>query len=167
MCNLFTKTFKCLRIILKRRIKGSQRASLKNRLIFNTILKHSLTKRWLGHYDQATNAFNRGDWVACNSQLRSYVEELFNKMAENITGNKPSDSHQAKITLSQLNPPIFYKPLNEWLDNGTGYFETFWKRLHPHGPHPGLSDEDDSIFRLHLVQISTLEVLRRYDRNYQ
>ncbi|MGV6975507.1 hypothetical protein ACWA19_08505 [Bacillus toyonensis] len=135
-------------------------------LLGNLLNKHNFNIA-KGHYDQANNAFNRGDWAACNSQLRSYVEELLNKLAEDITGNKPTSSHQAKITLSQLNPPIFYKALNEWLDDGTGYFETFWKRLHPHGSHPGLSDEDDSIFRLNLVQISTLEVLRRYDRNFR
>ncbi len=45
-------------------------------------------------------------------------------------------------------------------------FETFWKRLHTHGSHPGLSNEEDSIFRLNLVQISTLEILKRYDRNF-
>lgn len=135
-----------------------------------TLLESLLNKHNLhiakGHYDQANNAFNRGDWAACNSQLRSYVEELVNKLAEKITGNSPTDSQQARITLSKCTPPIFYKALNEWLDNGTGYFETFWKRLHPHGSHPGLSDEDDSIFRLNLVQISTLEILRRFDRNF-
>lgn len=119
-----------------------------------------------GHYNQASNAFNRGDWAACNSQLRSYVEELLNKLAEKITGTAPVSSQDAKITLAKCNPPIFYKQLNEWLDNGQGFFETFWKRLHPEGPHPGLSDEHDSTFRLNLVQISTLEVLRRYDQNY-
>jgi hypothetical protein len=135
-----------------------------------TLLENLLNKHQLivakGHYNQASNAFNRGDWAACNSQLRSFVEELLNKLAEKITGNKPTTSHQAKITLSKSTPPIFYNELNEWLDDGTGYFETFWKRLHPHGSHPGLSDEDDSIFRLNLVQISTLEVLKRFDLNF-
>ncbi|ARK21881.1 hypothetical protein [Sporosarcina ureae] len=119
-----------------------------------------------GHYSQATNAFNRGDWAACNSQLRSYVEELLNKLAEKIVGQPFSSSQMAKVELSKVDPPIFYKELNEWLDNGQGFFETFWKRLHPEGSHPGLSNEDDSIFRLNLVQISTLEILKRYDRNY-
>lgn len=119
-----------------------------------------------GHYNQANIAFNRGDWAACNSQLRSYVEELLNKLAEKITGTPYTSSQMAKIALSNTNPPIFYKGLNEWLDNGQGFFETFWKRLHPEGSHPGLSDESDSIFRLNLVQISTLEVLRRYDQSY-
>lgn len=135
-----------------------------------TLLEKILNKHNLvtakGHYTQANNAFNRGDWAACNSQLRSYVEELLNKLAEKITGTAYSDSQQARIALSQSTPPIFYKGLNEWLDNGQGYFETFWKRLHPHGSHPGLSDEEDSIFRLNLVQISTLEILKRFDKNF-
>lgn len=127
--------------------------------------KHNLLTA-KGHYDQANNAFNRGDWAACNSQLRSYVEELLNRLAEKITGNTPNSSQDAKIALSKSTPPIFYKELNEWLDNGQGYFETFWKRLHPQGSHPGLSHEEDSIFRLNIVQISTLEVLKRFDKNF-
>lgn len=138
----------------------------KNETLLESLLNNHQLKVAKGHFDQASNAFNRGDWAACNSQLRSYVEELLNKLAERITGNTFPDSHQAKIALSKCTPPLFYKQLNEWSDNGTGYFETFWKRLHNEGSHPGLSDEDDSIFRLNIVQISTLEVLRRYDRNF-
>lgn len=135
-------------------------------LLESLLNKHNLTVA-KGHYNQASNAFNRGDWAACNGQLRSYVEELLNKIAEKVTGQAFTDSHRARIALSKSNPPIFYKQLNEWKDNGQGYFETFWSRLHPEGSHPGLSDEDDSVFRLNLVQISTLEVLRRYDRNFR
>ncbi len=138
----------------------------KNETLLENILNKYNFNVAKGHYNQANNAFNRGDWAACNSQLRSYVEELLNIIAESITGITFNSSHYAKISLSKCSPPIFYKQLNEWLDNGQGYFETFWKRLHPEGSHPGLSDEDDSIFRLNLVQISTLEILRRYDKNY-
>lgn len=52
----------------------------------DTLLARLLNKHNLviakGHYDQANNAFNRGDWAACNGQLRSYVEEFLNKLAE-------------------------------------------------------------------------------------
>lgn len=116
-----------------------------------------------GHYTQAVNAFTRGDWAACNGQIRTFVEELIIKLTEDITGKKFTDSHSARTALSQSSPKLFYPELNEWLDNGTGYFETFWKRLHPQGSHPGLSDENDSMFRLNIVQISILELLRRYD----
>lgn len=137
-----------------------------NETLLESFLKKYNFSTAKGHYSQASNAFNRGDWAACNSQLRSYVEELLNKIAERITGNTYTSSQEAKTSLSKCNPPIFYKELNEWLDNGQGFFETFWKRLHPQGSHPGLSDEDDSIFRLNLVQITTLEILRRYDEHY-
>lgn len=116
-----------------------------------------------GHYTQAVNAFTRGEWAACNGQIRTFVEELLSKLAEDITGNKYRTSHEARTALSQSSPKLFYPELNEWLGNGTGYFETFWKRLHPHGSHPGLSSENDSMFRLNILQISILEVMRRYD----
>ncbi|HHK5544928.1 hypothetical protein COA19_03260 [Bacillus thuringiensis] len=116
-----------------------------------------------GHYTQAVNAFTRGDWAACNSQIRTFVEELLCKIAEDITGNTFVNSHSARTALSQSSPKLFYPELNEWLNDGKGYFETFWKRLHPQGSHPGLSDENDSMFRLNIVQISILEILRRYD----
>jgi hypothetical protein len=116
-----------------------------------------------GHYTQAVNAFTRGDWAACNSQIRTFIEELLCKLAEDITGNTFVNSHSARTALSQSSPKLFYPELNEWLNDGKGYFETFWKRLHPQGSHPGLSNESDSMFRLNIVQISILEVLRRYD----
>lgn len=118
-----------------------------------------------GHYIQAVNAFTRGDWAACNSQIRTFVEELLCKLAEDITGNSFNNSNSARTALSQSTPKLFYPELNEWLNNGQGYFETFWKRLHPQGSHPGLSDEYDSMFRLNIVQISILEILRRYDND--
>lgn len=131
-------------------------------LLLNLLEKYNfITAK--GHYTQAVNAFTRGDWAACNSQIRTFVEELLCKLAEDITGRIFNKSHHARTALSQSTPKLFYPELNEWLNDGTGYFETFWKRLHTQGPHPGLSNENDSMFRLNLVQISTLEVLRRYD----
>lgn len=115
------------------------------------------------HYTQAINNFTKGQWASCNSQIRTFVESLFNELAENLTGLKYTSSHQARTALSTANPKLFYPEYNEWLSNGTGYFETFWKRLHTHGSHPGLSEEYDSLFRLNISQISTLEILRRYD----
>ena len=116
-----------------------------------------------GHYEQAMSAFTRGDWAACNSQIRTFVEELLIKLAEDITGSTYTSSHNARTALSTSNPKLFYPELNEWLNDGKGYFETFWKRLHPQGSHPGLSSESDSMFRLNLTQISMLEILKRYD----
>jgi hypothetical protein len=60
-----------------------------------------------------------------------------------------------------LNPPFFLHGLNEWTGQGTGFFEAFFRRLHPQGAHPGLSDEEDSTFRLHLVLLTARSPLTR------
>jgi hypothetical protein len=36
-------------------------------------------------------------------------------------------------------------------------------RLHPKGSHPGLSDNEDSTFRLHVVLLTARLLLTRFD----
>jgi len=55
------------------------------------------------------------------------------------------------------------RELNEWDDNGLGFINGRAKRLHPQGSHPGLSDGDDSAFRLHIVLITARLLLVRFD----
>jgi hypothetical protein len=116
-----------------------------------------------GHLDQAIGAHARGDWAAANGQLRSFAESLFDCIAETLAtpGVVPPSGHQSRLWLAHSNPPFFYSDLNEWLDNGQGYFEAYFRRLHPQGAHPGLSDEEDSTFRLHLVLLTARLLLRR------
>ena len=102
-----------------------------------------------GHYEQAIAAHTRGDWAASNSQLRSFVEEFFNRIAETIVPGSYSSSKQRRQTFA--NAGFFQSDLNEWLDDGKGFVQGFWKRLHPQGSHPGLSEKEDSTFRLHLI----------------
>lgn len=53
--------------------------------------------------------------------------------------------------------------LNEWDGKGLGFVNGLMKRLHPQGSHPGLSDADDSTFRLHIVLITARLLLARFD----
>lgn len=121
----------------------------------------------LGHLRQAMNNHENGKWASANSQLRTYAESLFHEMAEKIYGEQHMKSikkdHLKKAELSKTNPPpIFDISLNEWdTANSTGFINGFWKRLHPEGSHPGLSDIDDSTFRLHLVLLVTANILKR------
>ncbi|TIT17485.1 MAG: hypothetical protein E5W70_32070 [Mesorhizobium sp.] len=48
-------------------------------------------------------------------------------------------------------------------NEGKNFINGLMKRLHPQGAHPGLSDEDDSTFRLHIVLLSARLLLTRYD----
>ncbi len=116
-----------------------------------------------GHLDQAIAAHSRGDWAAANAQLRAFVESLFDHAAERLADGAalPPGGHLRQQWLAKTNPPFFLPSLNEWNDQATGFLQGFYRRLHPQGAHPGLSDDDDSTFRLHLVLLVARLCLRR------
>lgn len=118
-----------------------------------------------GHFDQAIAAHTRGAWAAANSQLRSFIESLFDSIADAVNNGKttlPGSSHARREWLATVQPPFLLAALNEWEVGGTkGFVQGFWYRLHPQGSHPGLSDEEDSTFRLYMVIIVASHFLRR------
>ena len=95
------------------------------------------------------------------------MEELFDKIASNLsdgTTDELTKSHARREWLAKCDPPFFEKRLNEWeVGNKGGFVQGFWERLHPDGSHPGLSNETDSSFRLHLVIIVSGYYLNRFD----
>ena len=104
-----------------------------------------------------------GHWASANSQIRSFLEGLLDAIAEKIDPSAAAlPSGQARRTkLAKHN--FLSRELNEWSDQGFGFINGLVKRLHPHGSHPGLSDEDDSTFRLHTVLLTTRLLLVRLD----
>ena len=116
-----------------------------------------------GHYEQAVAAHSRGDWAAANAQLRTFVEEFFNKTQSIICPGQYSSSNERKKALAKSG--FFLKEYNEYLCDGKGFVEGFWKRLHPGGSHPGLSEQSDSTFRLQLVILVVHYFLMRIDMN--
>ncbi len=117
-----------------------------------------------GHYEQAVAAHARGEWAAANAQLRTFVEEFFNKTQTIVCPGQFLSSNERKIALAKAG--FFIKEYNEYLFNGTGFVEGFWKRLHLEGSHPGLSEQSDSTFRLHLVILVIHHFLMRIELNY-
>jgi len=116
-----------------------------------------------GHLDQALDAHARGNWAAANSQIRSFIDGLLDEIAERIdpaVATLPS-GQQRRIRLATTG--FLSRELNEWDDSGLGYVNGLIKRLHPHGSHPGLSDSDDSTFRLHTVLLAAKLFLVRFD----
>lgn len=143
-------------------IKGSKEE------IFILLDKHGFSTP-KGHLEQGIESHEQGQWAAANGQLRTYVESLFDEMAASIYGSLSAagvDSHARRTALARTNPPLFDTVLNEWVGNGTGLINGFYKYLHPAGPHPGLSDIEESTFRLHLVILITSHLIRRYDKNF-
>lgn len=116
----------------------------------------------LGHLEQAIEAHTRGDWAACNGQLRTFLESLFDDIARHVrpqeAAQRPS-SENRRALLADIG--FLATDRNEWTQDGKNYINGLFKMLHTEGSHPGLSDEDHSTFRLHVVLVTARTFLRR------
>jgi hypothetical protein len=120
-----------------------------------------------GHLDQAINNHSLGNWAGANSQFRPFIESLLIDICKKLLPKNSCDSGNTAIKLlsSTTNPPFFKIELNE-IENpkcNKPFVEGLWKRLHPEGSHPGLSDEEDSTFRYHITIVFAHYLLKRLD----
>jgi len=117
-----------------------------------------------GHLEQAMENHARGNWAAANSQLRTFMDALFDAVAERLDASAASlpSGQMRRSKLASLG--FLSIPLNEWANDGRGFINGLLKRLHPEGAHPGLSDDDDCTFRLHVVLVTAALLLRRFDQ---
>lgn len=124
--------------------------------------KHELTTS-KGHLKQALAAHGRGDWAAANSQIRTFLDALLDEIAVKIDPAAASLGSGQPRRTRLASKGFLSRDLNEWDDNGLGFINGLMKRLHPQGSHPGLSDDDDSTFRLHVVLLTARLMLIRFD----
>jgi hypothetical protein len=117
-----------------------------------------------GHLQQALDAHARGNWAGANGQIRTFFDALLDAIAERVDPSAAPLATGQPRRAKLASRGFLSIPLNEWADDGKGFINGLVKRLHPAGPHPGLSDEDDSTFRLHTVLLTTTLLLRRLDR---
>jgi len=118
-----------------------------------------------GHLDQAISNHTQGNWAGANSQFRTFIESLLIEIAFKINSVQRTNSAGEAIEFlaEDIEPPFLSKELNEYPKTNTqdSFIYGFWKRLHPDGSHPGLSDEDDSSFRYHMTIVVANYFLRR------
>ena len=119
------------------------------------------------HLDQAIEAHTRGEWASANGQLRNVLQELFDEIARRkypaCAGNKTGKD--SRNLLAKNEPPsfrpFFQEELHEWNSKGQNFVGGIFKLLNTEGPHPGLSNEADCTFRLHLVLVVAHYFARR------
>ena len=129
------------------------------------LLKHFGFTTPLGHLDQAIDAHTRGDWAACNAQLRSFMEGLLDDIARRIQPQQAAQLATSDNRRTLLgNEGFLDTGRGEWSGDGKNYVNGLFKMLHTHGSHPGLSNEDHSTFRLHVVLVTAGMFLRRLYR---
>jgi hypothetical protein len=115
-----------------------------------------------GHLTQALDAHGRGDWAAANSQTRAFYEALLDDFA--IAIDPATAAGSSEVRRQRLaTEGVLRSDLNEWGNEGKNFINGLMKRLHPHGAHPGLSDEKDSTFRLHVVLLTARLLLERWE----
>jgi hypothetical protein len=135
----------------------------------STLLRYFGFDVALGHMEQAIQNHTVGNWASANAQLRSFVEALMDSIAERLqpdVSKLPPGGWARVVWLANRQPPFFLPQLNEWQNDSNtgrpiGFVYGIWQRLHPQGSHPGLSDEDDATFRLHVVLLLARLLLRR------
>ena len=118
-----------------------------------------------GHLEQAVDAHVHGNWASANGQIRTFFDALLDEIAEKYdpSAHTVGSGHPRRAKLAKKG--FLSIDLNEWDNDGKGFINGLVRRLHPQGAHPGLSDEDDSAFRLHVVLLTAALLLRRYDQN--
>lgn len=128
----------------------------------HVLLRHFDFATALGHLDQAIEAHTRGDWAAANSQVRTFVESLFEQIAFHIDEAAATAAGSSENRRAMLAKKGFLSEVrNEWTGDGKNFVNGLFKMLHTEGSHPGLSDEDRSTFRLHIALVTARSFLRR------
>jgi hypothetical protein len=120
-----------------------------------------------GHLVQAINNHALSNWAGANSQFRTFIESLLIEISNKLfPKNDCKNASSAIIILSEkVAPPFLRSELNE-IENPNckkPFINGFWKRLHPEGSHPGLSDEQDSTFRYHISIVLAHYLLKRLE----
>lgn len=133
--------------------------------VVTLLKKHRFTVAQ-GHLEQATSAFQRGEWAAANSQLRSFFEDYLNRVADELGFGEQNAVKDKREFLGKIDPPFLLTSYNEWNANNQKpqYVQGLWSRMHPEGSHPGLSEEEDATFRLQISLVTARLFLRRFDQ---
>lgn len=129
------------------------------------------------HYLEAKDNYLRNN-AAMTGQLRPFVESLLTNIARVIRSKEndnsdintipleKDDAVKAMQVLAKCQHPILFKDLNEWDGQSKGYFEAFWRRLHPQGNHPGIPVLDEVVYRYQLVLINVTILIKRFESYY-
>ena len=94
----------------------------------------------VSHYRQAVDNFVDGNWEASNGQVRSFIEDLF--VIAGASAGFSKGEPRAALDFLRDNQRIDTKQWN--------LFRAYWDEIQDNGPHRGLSDPEEALFRIHM-----------------
>lgn len=114
------------------------------------------------HLRQAISSFSRSEWASTNANLRTFFESYLSEIAAKLGCEKGKKAWEIRDFLGRKG--FLYEELNEWHQNNckSRYITGLWNRMHLKGSHPGLPEEDDTVFRLQITLITARLLLRRF-----
>ncbi|UXS11606.1 hypothetical protein FY133_18395 [Agrobacterium tumefaciens] len=118
------------------------------------------------HLSSARENIAQADWEAANSQCRTFLEAVTDGIADKLF-TAEAESKLSGLQKRQLlaEKGFLSTEKHEFSDgNKQAYLPGLAKLLHPDGSHPGISNQDDAMFRLQTVIVTTRWLLKRFDQ---
>lgn len=117
-----------------------------------------------GHLKLAEKHHSAGEWSSANGELRKLLQSVLDGIAAKLAPDEAAKvqpgPNMRVVLATKVDPPFLRKDVGEWTENGKNFVEGVFKRLNE-GSHPGLSEQDECTFRLHLVLVVARDFLRR------
>jgi hypothetical protein len=112
----------------------------------------------LNHYRQAIDGFTNHKYESANGDLRTALEDLVTRLAEDHTG------YQRRPGSSQGGAAIAHMVDDGYLsaDGGGMLLRGLWKLSHTNGSHPGQSNADEARFRIQVITATARFLLRHF-----
>jgi hypothetical protein len=112
----------------------------------------------LNHYQQAIDGFTHHKYESANGDLRTALEDLVTRLAEDHTGyQRQPRANQGGIAISHM---LDSGHLPE--DDGGLLLRGLWKLTHTNGSHPGQSDPDEARFRMQVITATARFLLNHF-----
>lgn len=112
----------------------------------------------LSHYQQAIDGFTHHKYESANGDLRTALEDLVTRLAEDHTGyQRLPQANQGTVAISHM---INSGRLPE-ADGGL-LLRGLWKLTHTNGSHPGQSDPDEARFRMQVITATARFLLNHF-----
>jgi len=112
----------------------------------------------LSHYRQAVDGFTNHKYESANGDLRTALEDLVTRLAEDHTGyQRQPRANQGTAAIRHM---IQGGHLPE--DDGGMLLRGLWSLTHTNGPHPGQSDADQARFRMQVITATARFLLSRF-----
>lgn len=107
------------------------------------------------HYRQAFGAFKRQDWEAANGATRTAVEGFLLEISKAKLGY---DGTSGGTAIRLLNEGGFFE------QGEHDYVKGFWALSHRNGSHPGLSSQEEALFRFSAATSALTFFIHRWTR---